>query len=739
MPQPLINTERLFSRLRWVLNRQLVVFFFVLLGLYSSREVVDLDLWLHLKTGQIIAATHKVPLADIFSFVLQGKEWINHEWLFQFGAHLFYQQGGADALIFMQNMVALALFLVLFFAGLRKENHLFVFSILYLALLTVAYRFTIRPDIFSLLFLAIDLVLIASFLDSGHRAIWCLPILQCLWTNMHGFAFAGPLILLLVLVADVVKKIGPWSAVRKNDALDPSRVRQLILLILLMFLASFVNPQGLKGAAYPFSVLGQISGKGRIFFDYIQELARPITRRNIADFHIFLEYKVLILVSLFSFRFNSRRPDVWAFLLWVFFLFFSLLAIRNVAYFGVVAAFVIFRNVRLALDHGKKLPPLLTHKKLTSWGYGVCLALCIYYPAQAGQKYLTMTQYNFKTFDARGILWGVAENRYPNEAADFLLHEPFPKRIFNDFNSGAYLIGRVYPERQVYIDGRTELYGPDFFEAYVKLCRGHARTIQDAIRRYDLQGFFLTNPDKDIHVGLLRYLGRSREWVPVYFDEAAIIFLKKSPENKKLIDRFGMDLGRWSPPQTKLMKIGIAGPYPYPYVNRGRLLSNLNFHKAAAKEALAALEIMPNCSEAFRILMESSYAEKKFWDAYRYARLCLLYDRQNVSARLKLALIYQQLGFDKKAIDTVDTLIKQLPRAGQAYYTKALILGKTSLPESIRLLRQAVILDPRHTQAWEALGDLLTITGNKEGAQNAYKTAFSYDASNDALRKKSEA
>jgi hypothetical protein len=113
MPLPLIDAERFFSRLRWILDRLLIVFFFILLGIYGSREVVDLDIWLHLKTGQVIAASHKVPLTDIFSFVLQGKEWINHEWLFQLLAYFFYQQGGPDALIFMQNMVVLAMFLLL--------------------------------------------------------------------------------------------------------------------------------------------------------------------------------------------------------------------------------------------------------------------------------------------------------------------------------------------------------------------------------------------------------------------------------------------------------------------------------------------------------------------------------------------------------------------------------------------------------------------------------------------------
>ena len=67
---------------------------------------------------------------------------------------------------------------------------------------------------------------------------------------------------------------------------------------------------------------------------------------------------------------------------------------------------------------------------------------------------------------------GVSLRNFPTKAADFLEYNKIKGRFFNDFNSGAYLLGRAYPNIQVFIDGRTELYGSRFFEDYKRIGEG---------------------------------------------------------------------------------------------------------------------------------------------------------------------------------------------------------------------------------------------------------------------------
>jgi len=109
-----INPERLKKSLDFILNKLLIVSFFIILIIYASREIADLDLWLHLKTGEVIVKNGFVPLLDIFSFPLAGKPWINHEWLFQVISYLFFSGWQGDGLILMQNIVIIGIFILLF-------------------------------------------------------------------------------------------------------------------------------------------------------------------------------------------------------------------------------------------------------------------------------------------------------------------------------------------------------------------------------------------------------------------------------------------------------------------------------------------------------------------------------------------------------------------------------------------------------------------------------------------------
>ncbi|HQL42253.1 MAG TPA: hypothetical protein PLO93_08175, partial [Candidatus Omnitrophota bacterium] len=55
--------------------------FGVLIGLVvflSNFEVTDFDLWLHLKTGEVIVEQGFIPIKDIFSCTMAGQPWNNH-------------------------------------------------------------------------------------------------------------------------------------------------------------------------------------------------------------------------------------------------------------------------------------------------------------------------------------------------------------------------------------------------------------------------------------------------------------------------------------------------------------------------------------------------------------------------------------------------------------------------------------------------------------------------------------
>ena len=168
-----------------------IILLFLFLFILASFELNDPDTWLHLKTGQYILSNKSVPKADIYSFTMEGKEWINHEWLSQVIFYGVHRVTGINGLIFLRIIILLCLFGLLLGIGYKRNSHLFILLLTLLAILTAKERFRIRPELFSMFFLSIYLFILERKIRT--RYLYLLPFLQILWANMHGYYILGPL------------------------------------------------------------------------------------------------------------------------------------------------------------------------------------------------------------------------------------------------------------------------------------------------------------------------------------------------------------------------------------------------------------------------------------------------------------------------------------------------------------------------------------------------------------------
>ncbi|MBF0385851.1 MAG: hypothetical protein HQL27_08280, partial [Candidatus Omnitrophica bacterium] len=157
---------------------------FGIVAFTAKLEVRDLDLWLHLGTGKYITENKVIPKVDILSCSIQGKPWVNHEWLFQVIAYGIYEKWNAEGLLMMQVFVVTVAMLFLLFIGYSSSRQLIVSVFLFMVYFIFQQRFTIRPDIFSLMFFAMYIYVLALHLDKK----WSVPLLflaQVFWVNIH--------------------------------------------------------------------------------------------------------------------------------------------------------------------------------------------------------------------------------------------------------------------------------------------------------------------------------------------------------------------------------------------------------------------------------------------------------------------------------------------------------------------------------------------------------------------------
>ena len=148
---------------------------------------------------------------------------------------------------------------------------------------------------------------------------------------------------------------------------------------------------------------------------------------------------------------------------------------------------------------------------------------------------------------------------------------------------GRILIWELYPDYKVFIDGRG-LIGEVFFQevkilqAYPKKFEGRPEW-QDMLSAYNIN-FILTFSVDNFSgrlVPLVYALFNDPQWHLVYMDNLSLIFVRDVPENKEIIQRFGL------PKAWLWNEVAVEAT-----IKAGSVKNNANFYITAGDAFLAA-------------------------------------------------------------------------------------------------------------------------------------------------------
>jgi hypothetical protein len=112
-------------------------------------------------------------------------------------------------------------------------------------------------------------------------------------------------------------------------------------------------------------------------------------------------------------------------------------------------------------------------------------------------------------------------------------------RVFTYDQWGDYLIYRFYPDARVFMDGRSDFYGPEFVDAYLKLLNADHQW-ESNLNRYGINVVVL-KPD----AALSKVLKQCRNWNLV-FDNGSVLVFKAGP-NRTSSQLNAADYPRFSP------------------------------------------------------------------------------------------------------------------------------------------------------------------------------------------------
>jgi hypothetical protein len=449
----------------------------------------DGDTGWHIRAGEWILRHGRVPHHDLFSFTLPGKPWFAWEWLSELLMAWLHRSGMAAVVLAATIVLSLTFALLYRLLRARSGNVLIAIGLTGVAVAGSSIHWLARPHLLTLLFTVIFLGILES---RESRLLWLLPPLTALWTNLHaGFAFG------ILLIAG-------YAMGQRASACAWTAVASLA--------ASLANPYGWHLHAHIARYLAADSWQ----FDHINEFLSPNFHSRLA-----LCFELMLALAAAAAFWHLTRRRIHYVLLALGPAHMALVSARNIPLFLIVAAVPVAVAIEEWLEAGARSGlPRLAHRMVDAFtrlaadtgaverlarvpaASLVCcglLAAGLFAPSVSGK---------FRSeFDARA---------FPAGAIPALRDSG--GRIFTSDQWGDYLIYRLYPDINVFVDGRSDFYGGD----HEQICQDVWNVRHDweqKLARYRVDTVLL--PAEAPLAGALKESGR---WRVAYDDGRAIVF-----------------------------------------------------------------------------------------------------------------------------------------------------------------------------------------------------------------------
>ncbi len=670
----------------------------------NFHTLTDTDIFWHLKTGQIIWQTHQVPHQDLFSFTVAGKEWIDAQWLFQAMIYALYRVSGYAGMILLGAVLTGLIWALMLGPAFSPRKYFWVILLALVALITASVRMKLRPEIFSYFFMTAEILLINRYQRGKKSALYPLPLLLLLWVNSEGLWPIYFLILGAFLLEEIFflpqLKFGRYVQRGFPVPAKSAAVGLLICLILSLPLA-LLNPNGFKGALFPWTLLKEVSLPGNLTGNWIDEFRSPfamLTRFSLTAYVILIAGSALV----FGLLLFKRIFYPAAFLLEAAFLGLSLSAVRNVAPFAILTGALLGRILKESPYETIFPWPKIRDRlfRLRPPAVGLVLATMILLSADmVTSRYYALIGQTYRF----GI--GALETDYPIRAAETLKAvcaasgEKVHLKIFADLFNAGYLIWAGYPEWKVYFDPRLEVYGEEMLKTQVQAITDWP-SFKAEDRKYDFSAVVIV-PGSTLK-NLIVSLGRDPDWSLVHLDGMSVVFVKNQAALEPGIRAYGIDFekgfasipprglnGRWLAGEklrvgATIMYLGHPGP-ALSELEQGLSLApedfGLNYYTGLALNSLQRYpEALPHLEKAARLepedipnLNEQAWAyfsTGRTGEAIEIYRRILAKHPREITTCMNLALVYElsksELAYPQW--QTCGELTKSDPYAYEQFY-----------------------------------------------------------------------
>ena len=453
---------------------------YVMLLALGPKLLNDADTYWQIALGDWMIANRAVPHVDVYSWTMTGEPWISSQWLAQVIFAAVYGAFGWSGVVAVSALAIAAAFGLLTYFLMRHLAPTPALVLTMAAFVLAAPHMLARPHALALPVMVMWVAGLVRAADEKRApSFWLLPLIA-LWANLHGgFTFG------LFLIAPVA-----LEALINARADERMRVvLQWALFGVAALVAACVTPYGPESILVTRRILGL--GPALALIGEWQ----PENFAKLGGFELCL----LGAIGFLLWRRVTLPPVRIVVVLGLVHM--ALSQSRSGEMLGLVAPLF------MAAPFAPQLGRSMRHD-----------AKGLYTAAAAGLALVALVMTVVLPLSLR---YEPRAQVTPAGAAD-AVKTSGKTRLLNSYDFGGYLIARgVKP----YIDGRTELYGADFFlrhDAAVNLRNVDA--FYDLMRARDIDITMLAPATPA--VGLL---DRMPDWKRVYADDIAVVHVRMEP------------------------------------------------------------------------------------------------------------------------------------------------------------------------------------------------------------------
>ena len=458
-----------------------IVLFIISLSIFSlSFFRIDSDYLWHINAGEYMF-NNGILRKDVFSWIVQGKYWMSHEWLFEIIIFSLKKLFGIYHLFIYCFVCISSLLLILFFTN--KENYMkdILFTIIWLVLsIIMCVNIQARPHMISYILLALTIYLLFdNYNNKNSKKIYFLPLISIIWSNVHGGSsnlvyLLGIVFLVCGLFEFKYKKI-------ESNKISKEQIKRYLLVIVLCMIGVCINIHGFKMFIYPYSNMLDST-----MLTNISEW-RATSLNELSHYMYFGLVLIIVIVLLTS----KNKITLIDFILFGFCVFLGLKSIRFWFYTYIIMSYVVFNYIeKTDID------------KYTIPGISIISIILIGMFISRSNSIIT-DKYSF-------IL---------NSTDINIIKESNPKRLLNMYDYGGDL---VYNDILVFIDGRADLYTKYNYKDYLNIVNLSSNS-KSLIDKYNFDYLLI-----DRKYPISTYLNDNDDYELIYSRKNILLYKKRT-------------------------------------------------------------------------------------------------------------------------------------------------------------------------------------------------------------------